>query len=184
MKPLIYYRRFKDNKNLRWTLGIGSMIRSLLMVLGWTHIGEPSSLVKENLNEIVLMWSDYDIKYIFVSWKFDNQPYFVHFKLESKPLFLKSHCFNRVEYLCPFVQRKWTIWFTDIYRNRVFIKAICWILGFEHSAFIFGYESMIADTKVCDEECEPGALISLLRKALQFTELEAHVRDVFSFASW
>lgn len=41
---------------------------------------------------------------------------------------------------------------------------------------------MIADTKVCDEQCEPGALIALLRKALLFTELEAHVRDVFSFS--
>lgn len=37
---------------------------------------------------------------------------------------------------------------------------------------------MIADTRVCDEHVEPGTLISLLQKAMQYMELEAHVRDV------
>lgn len=51
-------------------------------------------------------------------------------------------------------------------------------IGFEHSAFIFSYESMMSDTKVVKEKVEPGALISLLRKALAYAELEAHMRDV------
>lgn len=37
---------------------------------------------------------------------------------------------------------------------------------------------MIADTRVVDEQVEPGALIMLLQKALRYMELEAHVRDV------
>lgn len=40
---------------------------------------------------------------------------------------------------------------------------------------------MIARTKVVDEQVEPGTLIKLLRKALMFTELEMHVRDVRAF---
>ena len=55
---------------------------------------------------------------------------------------------------------------------------VVYIIGFEHSAFIFKHESMIANTKVIDEHVEPGALITLLQKSLMFTELEAHVRDV------
>lgn len=51
-------------------------------------------------------------------------------------------------------------------------------IGFEHTAFNFANESMIADTRVVDEQVEPGALIMLLQKALRYMELEAHVRDV------
>ena len=49
--------------------------------------------------------------------------------------------------------------------------------GFEHTAFAFAYESMVADTKVYDEYVPPGSLISYLQKALQYIELETHVRD-------
>ena len=55
---------------------------------------------------------------------------------------------------------------------------VVYALGFEHSAFIFKHESMIANTKVVDEQVEPGALITLLQKSLMFSELETHVRDV------
>lgn len=37
---------------------------------------------------------------------------------------------------------------------------------------------MVADTKVYDEYVPPGSLISYLQKALQYIELETHVRDV------
>lgn len=36
----------------------------------------------------------------------------------------------------------------------------------------------MADTKVYDEYVPPGSLISYLQKALQYIELETHVRDV------
>lgn len=39
---------------------------------------------------------------------------------------------------------------------------------------------MIADTKVYDEYLPPGTLVSFLQKALQYIELETHVRGVFS----
>ena len=52
-------------------------------------------------------------------------------------------------------------------------------IGFDHTAFNFAYESMLSDTKVIDEKVEPGALITLLKKALCYMEIEAHVRDVY-----
>ena len=51
-------------------------------------------------------------------------------------------------------------------------------IGFQHTAFAFAYESMIADTKVYDEYLPPGTLVSYLQKALQYIELETHVREV------
>ena len=51
-------------------------------------------------------------------------------------------------------------------------------LGLEHTAFAFACESNIADTKVFDEYLPPGSLITYLQKALQFIELETHIRDV------
>ena len=55
------------------------------------------------------------------------------------------------------------------------------IIGFEHTAFIFSHESMIDQVKVEDDQVKPGALISLLQKSLQYMELEAHVNDVMKF---
>lgn len=49
--------------------------------------------------------------------------------------------------------------------------------GFDHSAFTFAYESSIADMRFFDSYVVPGTLITLLQKALQYIELEAHVRD-------
>ncbi len=43
---------------------------------------------------------------------------------------------------------------------------------------------MIAESRVCDEHVEPGALISLLQKSLKYMELEAHVRDVYASSLW
>lgn len=52
------------------------------------------------------------------------------------------------------------------------------IIGFEHTAYAFAYESMVADTKVYDEYLPPGSLVTYLQKALQYIELETHIRDV------
>ena len=38
---------------------------------------------------------------------------------------------------------------------------------------------MLYETKVVDEQVEPGALIKLLQKALKYIEVSAHVRDVW-----
>ena len=37
---------------------------------------------------------------------------------------------------------------------------------------------MIADTKVYDEYLPPGSLVTYLQKALQYIELETHIRGV------
>lgn len=37
---------------------------------------------------------------------------------------------------------------------------------------------MVADTKVYDEYLPPGSLVTYLQKALQYIELETHIRDV------
>lgn len=52
------------------------------------------------------------------------------------------------------------------------------IIGFEHTAFAFAYESMVADTKVYDEYIPPGTLVSYLQKALEHIELETHTCTV------
>ena len=79
---------------------------------------------------------------------------------------------------CPFAQKKWIIWYFGIYKNQVCAILPIWLAGFEHSAFAFAYESRIAETRVFDEFVPPGALITFLQKALQYIELESHVRDV------
>ncbi|KAK8809597.1 hypothetical protein WA158_000540 [Blastocystis sp. Blastoise] len=49
--------------------------------------------------------------------------------------------------------------------------------GFDHSAFLFGYESMIMNKKEFHSNLKPGALVVYLQKALQFMEMEAHIKD-------
>lgn len=51
-------------------------------------------------------------------------------------------------------------------------------IGFEHSAFIFSYESMMSDTKVAKEKVEPGPSYRSCERQLAYAELEAHMRDV------
>eukprot|EP00963_Diacronema_lutheri_P007796 scaffold676_cov316-Pavlova_lutheri.AAC.23 len=50
--------------------------------------------------------------------------------------------------------------------------------GFKHSAFTFGYESYISESKIEEEDVPPGALISFIQKGLQYLELEANVNEV------
>ena len=43
---------------------------------------------------------------------------------------------------------------------------------------------MVADTKVYDTYLPPGSLVTYLQKALQYIELETHIRDVILMRSF
>lgn len=49
--------------------------------------------------------------------------------------------------------------------------------GFQHSAYVFAYESCIHKAKVDYKSVPPGALIAFVQKGLQYTELEANLND-------
>lgn len=49
--------------------------------------------------------------------------------------------------------------------------------GFQHSAFSFGAESMIAKSSINGESVPPGALITFIQKGLQYIEIESQVND-------
>jgi transducin (beta)-like 1 len=48
--------------------------------------------------------------------------------------------------------------------------------GFDHSAFTFGHESLLAHTDAVDCDLPYGSLIGLLQKGLQYLEIEKHVQ--------
>eukprot|EP00941_MAST-03F_sp_MAST-3F-sp1_P005771 g5771.t1 len=47
--------------------------------------------------------------------------------------------------------------------------------GFEHSAFTFAYESLVAKSNINDSDVPAGTLVSFVQKGLQYCELEAHI---------
>jgi len=49
--------------------------------------------------------------------------------------------------------------------------------GFQHTAYTFGYESLIANSNINGSEVPPGALISYLQKGLQYKEIETHLGE-------
>jgi len=49
--------------------------------------------------------------------------------------------------------------------------------GFQHSAFTFGYESMITHSHINGAEVAPGALISYLQKGLLYKQIETHLTE-------
>eukprot|EP00656_Telonema_subtile_P007066 TRINITY_DN13306_c0_g1_i3.p1 TRINITY_DN13306_c0_g1~~TRINITY_DN13306_c0_g1_i3.p1 ORF type:complete len:502 (-),score=109.92 TRINITY_DN13306_c0_g1_i3:37-1542(-) len=49
--------------------------------------------------------------------------------------------------------------------------------GFQHSAFSFGSESMIAKSSINGESVPPGALITFIQKGLQYIEIESQVNQ-------
>jgi transducin (beta)-like 1 len=49
--------------------------------------------------------------------------------------------------------------------------------GFTHSAFTFGYESLVHKSTVANADLPPGALVSILQKGLQYIEIEAHLNE-------
>lgn len=54
------------------------------------------------------------------------------------------------------------------------------VLGFVHSAYVFGLESHTAQTSINGNIVPPGALISLIQKGLYYTEAELSIGDVSS----
>eukprot|EP00898_Chlorokybus_atmophyticus_P004576 jgi/Chlat1/5119/Chrsp33S05027 len=49
--------------------------------------------------------------------------------------------------------------------------------GFQHSAFLFGYESSVHKSSINGNDVPPGALISFIQKGLQYLELEANLNE-------
>eukprot|EP00899_Mesostigma_viride_P001787 jgi/Mesvir1/11609/Mv00018-RA.1 len=49
--------------------------------------------------------------------------------------------------------------------------------GFTHSAFSFGYESLVHKSSINGSKVPPGALISFIQKGLQYLELEANLSE-------
>ncbi|KAI8985989.1 WD40-repeat-containing domain protein [Pilobolus umbonatus] len=49
--------------------------------------------------------------------------------------------------------------------------------GFRHTSFAFQYESQIEKSSFCDAQIQPGALINIIHKGLQFMEIEAHMNE-------
>lgn len=50
--------------------------------------------------------------------------------------------------------------------------------GYNHSAFTFAYESLIAKSSVVHTEVPPGALITFLQKGLEYVGIEEHINEV------
>lgn len=51
------------------------------------------------------------------------------------------------------------------------------LIGFQHSAFTFGYESSITNADVDPSDVGTGALISIIQKGLLYQEMEAQIND-------
>ena len=67
-------------------------------------------------------------------------------------------------------------------RNRKTNIFFSRLLGFVHSAYLFGLESHITHTSINGNVVPPGALLSLMQKGLYYTEAELSIGDVsFSY---
>ena len=62
-------------------------------------------------------------------------------------------------------------WICDPLRSR----DVC--AGFRHSAFTFGYESLVTKSNINGSKIPPGELINLVQKGIMYTELEQSVDD-------
>ena len=51
--------------------------------------------------------------------------------------------------------------------------------GFQHSAFTFGYESMVHRNGVQEKDIPPAGLISFVQKGIQYLELETNLNEVW-----
>ncbi|KAI8370754.1 WD40-repeat-containing domain protein [Choanephora cucurbitarum] len=49
--------------------------------------------------------------------------------------------------------------------------------GFRHTSFAFQYESQVEKSTYRDAQIQPGALINIIHKGLQFMEIEAHMNE-------
>ena len=52
------------------------------------------------------------------------------------------------------------------------------LLGYNHSAFTFAYESLVAKSSIAQSEIPPGALISFLQKGLEYVGIEENINEV------
>lgn len=50
-------------------------------------------------------------------------------------------------------------------------------LGFTHSAFTFGYESLVVRSSAAQTDIPPGALITFLQKGLEYIAIEEHIGE-------
>ncbi|KAI9490659.1 hypothetical protein BDB00DRAFT_535811 [Zychaea mexicana] len=50
-------------------------------------------------------------------------------------------------------------------------------VGFRHSSFAFQHESQVQNSAYRDAEIQPGALINIIHKGLQFMDIEAHMNE-------
>jgi transducin (beta)-like 1 len=51
-------------------------------------------------------------------------------------------------------------------------------LGYNHTAFTFAYESLVAKSSVAQSEIPPGALITFLQKGLEYVGIEENINEV------
>ena len=51
-------------------------------------------------------------------------------------------------------------------------------IGFSHSAFTFGYESLVTKSSVAQVDVPPGALITFMQKGLEYVGIEEHINEV------
>lgn len=52
------------------------------------------------------------------------------------------------------------------------------IAGFQHTAFTLSHEGLVHKGNIKGSDVPPGALVTLLQKALLYVGVEWHVRDV------
>lgn len=64
--------------------------------------------------------------------------------------------------------------------TRLQIDLVFHILGFRHTSFAFQFESQVEKSTYRDAPIQPGALINIIHKGLQFMEIEAHMNEVCS----
>lgn len=91
--------------------------------------------------------------------------------------------------------KKSTLLYINTYRNLVTNKRnfywrkernkkrtqFYFLLGFRHTSFAFQYESQVEKSTYRDAHIQPGALINIIHKGLQFMEIEAHMNEVRAF---
>ena len=56
-------------------------------------------------------------------------------------------------------------------------------IGFTHSAFTFGYESLVTKSSVAQVDVPPGALITFIQKGLEYVGIEEHINEVSFYIS-
>ena len=54
------------------------------------------------------------------------------------------------------------------------------VLGFSHSAFVFGSESLIHESTLDVSQVPPGSLVSILQKGVQYVEAETAINEVLN----